>query len=449
MSSSSVSGSSVGSSIPEQLPLPGCSSEQPIFRHFGGEIQVMFSNDIAINALREACGSNAAAFFRLKALIPLKFSHDTRIALYSSIATSVAALVSASGLLALTDTTLAFGGNEVIMTCAIAAILIRFMYLRLASFMDSAHLAAVHLHSEFCRKISSFCKGIEHNMLRYSSVTRSLILQKTLFNRSATDRANCLDNVISETFRVGDRVFATAEETTTSSKLNFYSFKDVLAYFGDDAFISYERIGGVAQMPLWRLRLHNDDEAFKDAYYHCYGRFPTPITVPDTKFVFARLLDMRTLTYRGEDFPVALVLLRDRAIAGLTAAKVYITEDLVCMACFAIVPATMLWYPLVPVSIRQSYKKERASNNIIMQSRPTLFRDNDGRIGDGDQTYVRRAWQGRVTSDANESVRIPAGNRRRGARRRSHSAVVRNRAPRAFTCRECGMFVCICEDSQC
>ena len=93
---------------------------------------MMFSNDIAINALREACGSNAAAFARLKALITLKFSHDTRIALYSSIATSVAALVSASGLLALTDTTLAFGGNEVIMTCAIAAILIRFMYLRLA-----------------------------------------------------------------------------------------------------------------------------------------------------------------------------------------------------------------------------------------------------------------------------------------------------------------------------
>jgi len=108
-----------------------------------------------------------------------------------------------------------------------------------------------------------------------------------------------------------------------------------------------------------------------------------------------RLMSVKKVIYKGKEVTIAFVMIRDETIPELGAKWIYITEKMSAYACLVPVPARLLLFPTIPVSIRQSYKKKgRATFNVVVSSRPTIFRDNDGRIADGSVTNVRRAWRG-------------------------------------------------------
>ena len=434
--------SSSSSPIPDEAPLPGSSPENPIFAEsdFDDAPTVIFSADRAMEALKEACGENTAAFTALKVMLPKTFSHGERIDLHFAIMTGLVTMLSSGGIISLTDTTMVVGGATVLLSSAFAVYLTKFLFLQLRRYMDDSYESSIALHRELKRKLLSLSSGIEHNMLRYYPATNSFIGEKMLFNRLVSDREACLDNVV-EDLKIGARKFISREDNLTSTKFNFYTFLQVLKYFGTSAVLEYDSIGGVAQMPIWRIGGKNSDKAWTAAFYSAFGSFPPEIEIPQERFVWARLLRIDTICHRGTSHAFPLVLFRDETILGMPPGRVWVTQKLSCFACVAYIPASMLLHPIVPVSVRQSYKRRHSSLNIVLQSRPTLFRDNDGRIADGDVTEIKRAWKGSYVVDG-VSTQMPATRRRRRSLRTRRSSPATQLRP--GMCPRCTLYLCTC-----
>jgi len=230
----------------------------------------------------------------------------------------------------------------------------------------------------------------------------------------------------------------------SSTKYNLFDFEAVLKYFKGESFVSFGQMGGVAHIPIWRLRGNTADEVhFESAVYHTYGTFPPNIRITDERFVLCRLLRILDMTYRDNEVSVAIVLIRNDIILGLRSREIFLTPEFRLKACLALVPVSMLWYPLVPISVRQSYKKNGASNNIIVQSRPTLFRDNDGLISDGNIYRIKRAWQGEYSRTGDERpCRVQEKRYSRRVRSRSPTPA---RSRDDATCPTCSLFLCNCD----
>lgn len=373
----------------------GFSPETPLWESRDPTIEITFSGKRASHSLEKACGGRTSTFERLKSLIPSRFNQSGRHDFHEAILTGVIAMISSAGLLQINDITVMTVGATVVLTTPLAVVLVRFLFFQLTFLFEESFENAQLLHQELCRKFGKLLTGVEHNMPRFSNITSSFILTKTLYNRQVCDRENCLDNVIQDRFRLGDREFESREETVTSTKFNFYSFEDVVAYLGRDAVREFESgVGGVAHIPLWSLEGETDD-FFGDAFYSVYGDFPPSLSVPKGEEVMCRLMSVKKVIYKGKEVTIAFVMIRDETIPELGAKWIYITEKMSAYACLVPVPARLLLFPTIPVSIRQSYKKKgRATFNVVVSSRPTIFRDNDGRIADGSVTNVRRAWRG-------------------------------------------------------
>lgn len=394
MSSEDYSSTSWGSeSIPDEQPLPGCDAEHPIFTTTECEANVVirYSTDRAKECMEWAC-EGSSYFERLCELFPDTYSDQERKYLHSSICTAVVAVIGT-----------ATGTAPLLLISSIgsviAVILVRFLYKQLLLYMGDAHQNAQLLYAEMCEAAKKkFLVKPEHSYLEFDLVAGSMTLSKILANRSPRDRENCVDNVLGSSFAVGDKIYQTRDDSAISCKFNFFDFASVLKYFGSDHALLEWRLGGIAIMPFWYVQGKvSDTKGFEKFFMMKYGRAPPDYNIETMKL--GRLVKV----IRGVH-DICVVLFADDLIPGSVTSNIYITPSMCVNASIAFLPSMMLAMPVVPVSIRQSYKKRRSSNNIVVQARPTLFRKNDGKIVDADINMIRRAWKGSVTLDLNRDL---------------------------------------------
>lgn len=376
-------------SIPDAQPLPGERSN-PVFaeRELAANVTIKYSTERARESLKEACVGAESWLDSLEALLPEFYSNAERKQLHEAICASLlAVLATATGtgsLLVLPS----FGA-------AVASILLRFLYNQLVRYMDDSHQAATLLYTEICEASKKkFLVKPEHNYLQFDVLSGTMTLSKILHNRSPRDRENCVDNVLQTEFRLGSRRFATRDESKISSKFNIFTFHDALTFFGSKHVMLSWDLGGIASIPLWYAKGRvSEHRRFIKTVIAKFGVAPPEIDISTLQL--CRFL--KVIRINGVD--ICVVLFCDDQIPGLKVGKVYITKDFIVKASIALLPSAMMETPVVPLSIRQSYKKTTSSNNITIQARPTLFRRNDGLVADAETNIIVRPWKGTVVVD--------------------------------------------------